>query len=286
MSREPEHPHEDVELCRDPDAFVASPVGRCLIGEHIVAWFRSEELQVTAVWGAPTDADIDCLLAMKRARCRPGARPHRSLINLQDLQQAERSHFERIHAFSERHCERLNQLALAGAVVRPAGFVGAAVEGFYALLREPSANRIFTSLPEALAWLGVPAAGSLLAGLSQLVACAQKGRPAVDELRRYLREHSPDVSLPVIARALGVSARTLQRQLTESGTSFQKEMNAARVRRAQELLRTTDLKLLAIGLEVGLRKPQHLSALFRRLTGETPAAFRRRLRPDDPRPGL
>jgi hypothetical protein len=154
---------------------------------------------------------------MQRARCRPGAKPHRSLINLQDLLQAERVHFERIHAFSEKHCEKLNQLALAGAVVRPAGFVGAAVEGFYALLREPSSSRIFTSLPEALAWLGVPDADALLEVLLQLVAYAQKGRPAVDELQRYLRERPQDVSLPVAARALGVSVRTLQRQLTEAG---------------------------------------------------------------------
>jgi AraC-like DNA-binding protein len=50
--------------------------------------------------------------------------------------------------------------------------------------------------------------------------------------------------------------------------------------RAKELLVTTPLPITEIGDQAGFRSLGSFSALFRRLTGETPAAYRQRRRRD------
>jgi AraC-like DNA-binding protein len=49
-----------------------------------------------------------------------------------------------------------------------------------------------------------------------------------------------------------------------------------RIRRAQELMLTTDKSLAAIAVACGLSDHAHLTRLFRRAVGETPARWRRR----------
>src|SRR5262249_29711637 len=106
----------------------------------------------------------------------------------------------------------------------------------------------------------------------------------MEELRRLLRMHPQDMTLGSAAQTLGVSARTLQRQLKEAAASFRCELHAARVDRAMDLLRTTDHKLMAIASAVGFRDPHPLTSLFQRLPGETPQSFRKRCRAADQTP--
>ncbi len=51
-----------------------------------------------------------------------------------------------------------------------------------------------------------------------------------------------------------------------------------RIERAQELMRKTDAPLCEIALECGLADQPHLTRLFRRLVGTSPAAWRRLIR--------
>ena len=71
-----------------------------------------------------------------------------------------------------------------------------------------------------------------------------------------------------------MSERTLQRRLRDADTSYQDQLNQARIRAAQKLLLDTDTPITTIALEVGCSSPQHFSALFRRLVGETPSDYR------------
>lgn len=276
---------QSVELVYDAQAFLAAPHGRCLASEHAVAWYRDDACSALVMWGHPTDDDLRCMMAFKQARCQPEALPHRTLIDLHRVEHVERTHFERLLA----HNQRLNAgLARSGtvrcAVVRPAGFVGAAIEGFLTIEGAPPTTAPFTTQAAAIDWLGLPGGAQFQADLQTLERRARGTPRAVEELRRAVAAGEVSGSLPAAARRLGVSARTLQRQLHAAGTSYRDEVNAVRVRRTQELLRTTDLKLLGIALTLGVKKPQQLSALFRRMTGESPAAFRHRLRSTDARP--
>jgi len=86
------------------------------------------------------------------------------------------------------------------------------------------------------------------------------------------------VTVSEVGRAIGVSPRSLQHQLRQAGTSFRQEVNAARVRAAQQLLQASDTKLTSIAIEVGCASLQHFSTLFRKQTGLAPSAWRARHR--------
>ncbi len=166
------------------------------------------------------------------------------------------------------------------AVVHPRGLPGAAVAGFYDVLRPTYPVSKFATLREALAWLEQPIE---LAGELQEIARRTIEAPwLLPEVRQQIEAHVGTVTVgevAQVAQALGLSTRQLQRELSLAGTNFQSELTSARVRIGQQKMLATDLKLTAIALEVGCSSLQHFSALFRRVTGETPSAWRSRNRP-------
>lgn len=83
-------------------------------------------------------------------------------------------------------------------------------------------------------------------------------------------------SLGEVADALGMSTRTLKRRLAEEATSFSDVTEDARRERAMELLQTTELPLDEIAERLGYSDQANFGRAFRRWTGGTPAAFRRR----------
>jgi AraC-like DNA-binding protein len=166
------------------------------------------------------------------------------------------------------------------ALVRPEGMAGAVVGGFYSLVSSGYPTRAFADAHEALAWLGRPEAEAraLMNELNDLVMQQMGQHPLLGELHRVLRHRLVDASLADVARELGMSERTLQRRLREAGTSFQAELNTVQVRTAQTLLLESDAKLTSVAVEVGCASLQHFSSLFRKMTGESPSAWRARHR--------
>jgi AraC-like DNA-binding protein len=93
------------------------------------------------------------------------------------------------------------------------------------------------------------------------------------DLRGHL-EQRPDCSACEGARRFGLSRRTFQRRLRELGTSFQQEINAARLRVAKRLMQETDNPLKWIAVESGYASLQHFSSTFRARVGLSPSAWR------------
>jgi AraC-like DNA-binding protein len=110
--------------------------------------------------------------------------------------------------------------------------------------------------------------------LAQIYQAVSSTPAQVGELRAVLEAQLDGIGVKEAARALGLSDRTLQRRLREAGTSFQDELNGARIRAAQRLLLDSDMPITQIALEVGCASPQHFSTLFRRLAGASPSAWR------------
>ncbi|MEQ1569992.1 MAG: helix-turn-helix transcriptional regulator [Myxococcota bacterium] len=77
-----------------------------------------------------------------------------------------------------------------------------------------------------------------------------------------------------VAAALDQPVRTLQRRLTEEGTSIQEVLARARVAGAQRLLRETDLSITEIGSMTGFSDTAHFSRRFRDAVGQPPSAWR------------
>lgn len=60
----------------------------------------------------------------------------------------------------------------------------------------------------------------------------------------------------------------------ETGETFIEYLTAIRIRRAMELLKTTNIKITEIAFEVGYKEPHYFSQLFKKVTGKSPKSFR------------
>jgi AraC-like DNA-binding protein len=92
-------------------------------------------------------------------------------------------------------------------------------------------------------------------------------------IRPYLAQGHPPLSL--VAEIVGMSERTLQRRLTQSGTSYSDIVQQARFSIASDLLADSDLNIADIAFAAGYENAPHFSRAFKRLTGMTPRDYRR-----------
>ena len=81
-------------------------------------------------------------------------------------------------------------------------------------------------------------------------------------------------SLDAVAKALGVSARTLQRQLRDERTSFAAVLAQLRQELAPSLLRDGRLAVSEVAFLLGYEDPSAFRRAFRRWFGRSPRAFR------------
>ncbi|QGM97442.1 AraC family transcriptional regulator [Methylocystis parvus] len=89
---------------------------------------------------------------------------------------------------------------------------------------------------------------------------------------------SGKVSLPAAARTLGLSARSMQRQLSALETSFEELTERRRRQKAVELLGNPNLRVAEVAIALGYSDSAHFIRAFRRWYGEPPAQFSLRSR--------
>ena len=73
-----------------------------------------------------------------------------------------------------------------------------------------------------------------------------------------------------------MSPRTLIRKLERQGSSYKKVLENVRLELAQELLTQTHFTVAEIAGKLGYLEPANFSRAFKRWTGQTPAAWRRK----------
>ena len=78
-----------------------------------------------------------------------------------------------------------------------------------------------------------------------------------------------------VARAVGLSARTLHRRLAEAGTSFEKLLDETRRELAAEYVRRTDYSVGEVAYLLGFAETSSFNRAFRRWNGKSPSEFRR-----------
>jgi transcriptional regulator GlxA family with amidase domain len=99
---------------------------------------------------------------------------------------------------------------------------------------------------------------------------------AVTFIEVHLEER---LTLPVIARAAGVSTRSLVRLFRkEVGTTVVEFILRRRIARARDLLRRTDHSCAEIAFEAGFGSVQHFNRIFRRHQDLTPGQWRQSVR--------
>lgn len=237
------------------------------------------ELWGCLYWGRFGSDDARRLVCALDAELHPDVPPHVGIADLRRFEGADAQAFELLATYLASRADELRARVRRQAVIRPeSGIAAAVVAGFYEVRPPPYPARVFADLHEALRWLDVHDHLPALVELDRLHAQIAGVSPAVRALRDCLAACLQTASIDATARALGMSTRTLQRQLRDAGTSFKRELVGARVRAAQAMLLDDDAKLAAIASEAGFASPQHLSVTFRTATGETPSEWRARRR--------
>jgi LacI family transcriptional regulator len=94
---------------------------------------------------------------------------------------------------------------------------------------------------------------------------------------RFVREHACEkIGVEDILREVPVGRRWLERRYRRLlGRSIYADINHQRIQRAKAMLDGSNQKISEISLRCGFEHPQHFGATFRRITGQTPAQYRR-----------
>jgi AraC-like DNA-binding protein len=98
----------------------------------------------------------------------------------------------------------------------------------------------------------------------------------VDRVRRHVLEGktAKHGDMASVARALGLSSRSLRRRLAEEGTSFRAVMDAALGTLAKRLVADKSRPIEEAAYAMGFAHPSAFHRAFKRWTGATPAATR------------
>ncbi len=112
----------------------------------------------------------------------------------------------------------------------------------------------------------------------QLEAIAPGDDRLIDRLRGLIRVRQGDgkLSLEDAALALKLPARTLQRRLEAAGLSFRQVVDDVRRASAEHYLRDTGMPLAELAAVLGFADHASFNRAFKRWTGASPGAFRRR----------
>jgi AraC-like DNA-binding protein len=87
-------------------------------------------------------------------------------------------------------------------------------------------------------------------------------------------------ALHEIAREQHIVPRTLIRRLKREGVSYQQILQQVRRQQAMELLADPGLTVKQISYLLGYKDPSNFGRAFRQWQGQSPGAYRRRLRRD------
>jgi LacI family transcriptional regulator len=104
--------------------------------------------------------------------------------------------------------------------------------------------------------------------------------PFVANAVRLIRENATmGMNVDTLCKRLNASRSTLERRMkTALNRSPKQEIARVRFREVERLLRETDLTVDAIAEATGFAHSHYLQALFKQISGLTPAAFRRQFR--------
>jgi AraC-like DNA-binding protein len=260
-----------MERAPDLQAFVRAPLGRFVAGTHWLCFNARASLWGVVLFGRPDRDDAVGLTRAFDVELLPAVPRHAVLVDARALESIDAGAFEVLQSYARENLRRSSEKVERLGLVLPPGVSGAVVAGFYGVLGAPCPVECTATRGEALAWLGEPSLEPLVA---EALATVQGAPPLLGALRALLRGQLAEPDVAGISVALGLSERTLQRRLSESGTSFQREVTQARLDEAQRRLAESHDAVTVIAVELGFASSQHFSRLFRRATGMTPSQFR------------
>jgi AraC-like DNA-binding protein len=120
---------------------------------------------------------------------------------------------------------------------------------------------------------------------ADVLARIPSGDDVASGLRRILarRVAGGDTRVAGVAREMGMSSRTLQRRLANSGFSYQDLLDRSRCEAAEKHLGDASLSIAEVSWLLGYSEPSAFHRAFKRWQGLSPQAFREQRRSTQPR---
>jgi len=255
----------------EASAYFDAPAGRILDRDHFFCASPDGELFSLFAWGDLGPTDTDQLIEVLRASV---VRTDRTqLVVLSDVTRVSPLSIARLVGFYASSADYAGTVRKE-AVVRPEGLVGMLAEGFYPIVPLPFAGTVVRDLESALSWLGATVPPSWLEAVRAHLAERQRRPEALERAQAAIRRLGARASLIDVAREVGQSARTLQRRLQASDTSFERLRTETLVREAERRLLETPDDIKRIAFELGYRSPARFTEAFTRVVGVPPARYR------------
>lgn len=101
--------------------------------------------------------------------------------------------------------------------------------------------------------------------------------PRLIEMLAFIRENFDTVTLGAVAEKFYLSQQYVSKYIKEkSGMTFCENVQSFRMKKAEELLRTTVLSIEAVAEQSGYPSVEHFNRKFKKLHGVTPVQFRKK----------
>jgi AraC-like DNA-binding protein len=148
---------------------------------------------------------------------------------------------------------------------------------------DPTKNPILLSL-HALGLFASAIEATMAGELPSVLSSTQQPRPSADpmvsrSIAMIWTQGHQAISVDEIAKAVGVSRRTLQRHFQENvGHSIVQEIMDCRLTRAKRLLTDTDIPVKIVAFLAGFSNEERMRVSFIQREGMSPTSFRRRIR--------
>jgi AraC-like DNA-binding protein len=133
--------------------------------------------------------------------------------------------------------------------------------------------------PEYLLDVPVSTANATSRGLAEsecekLLIQLDQGQDLVIQIRHKLDKMNAFPTLPIMAKAMASSPRTINRQLAQLNTTYQQILDDARREKAIDLLSYSTINIEHIATQLGYNDPSNFGRAFRRWLDKSPRAFR------------
>jgi len=259
----------------DVAEFVAAPLGRCIVRPTFAIWCATPDLQGSLLWGTLDERVIADMMAIGEFIHHRDIAPARRAIT--DLREVERADPDMLLGFAAAARARVGNWAgglQRQALIVPPGLSGMMMSGVLPMAGVEHALHISHDLASALAFVDHPLASASHAAVTAIATATRGPSALIARVRAHLGADLEGASIDSCATALGMSTRTLQRELHRLATSFSDELRHVRIATAEALLVHTDLKIDTIALHVGLGNASRMSALLRRIMNLTAGELR------------
>jgi AraC-like DNA-binding protein len=260
---------------RDEASFLRAPVGTYLFVGTSLMWVHSPTLCGSVGWGRPTADDTRAVLRTFDVFERL-APQFDVILDGSAIEKVDAPSLFLLLDWARTRIDELRRRVRLRFGVIADGVPAVTMAGISPALGGPGPVTLVRQAREAFRAVLPDGADALCDEVASLAAAARGLTPLLNKLRPLLDADRGRLLLAGAARRLGISARSLQRELQEAGNSYREEQQASRLRVAESLLGGED-KIATVAAQLGLTETG-LTRLVRARTGLTPGELRRRLR--------